>query len=851
MNLLYFGDFHHRKTKPENRIDDFSLTLQNKAEEILRLGKQYKVKAFLQPGDFWDEPNPPLDYAAEVIRRWTNIDVFQLLQSVINGESVDVISLQDYIPLVGVAGNHELFGNNIKTLPKTMLGFMNQLGLMKFATKENPYFLTTEDGLKVAITGSHYHLGIDHPESIDDYIVEEKLGDVHIHIVHGYLTDRGKGTMFRHTVVDAIRETKADLTLSGHDHIGFPIQEIDGKYFVNPGAVVRLSNDLKEMNRKVNVLLLGINQTGITVNTIPLQSAITGSAVLSRAKITAKKQKEARLEEFKRTIREAGIKKSTSMTEIIQNLADNRHLSASITKDVLDRVANKAEEIQSSSDGVVEEAYVTKIVLENFQSHVYTELDCSTGFNLFVGESHQGKSAVLRAFRWVYENKPNGKRIIHAGKEYAKVSIQLSNGYVVTRILEAKRGGKNGYEITDPNTGEVTIYNTKILPEVQKLLGFSLLAIDKDLQYNLNFSKQGSGWFMIGDGHSSPERAKMIGGIYGTQYADAALRDLEQMSRRNQEKQKELSSQQAKVEEQIHQFDYLSSWKDNIELVEKKLQLVQSLQQRKEQVQQVIRKREQIFIKKRENETVLQQLTRLDLAQTIYENNRLIKGRRDQIAILATKMSKTQFSLRHIYRSLQELQHLDQVHQIWKNLQFNWEKRKRIEGTVKKFQQVHTQWRLQQSIVGRTNKLTTIQQQWIYSLTLQKERTEWMQKMERCKSVEAKQQSAIHSIKEIERSLTLTSDIVTAREQFQKIKPLQEIQKKVVETLRQWEKSNQLVQTSKRTLEEVAILMKAQLVQYQTILTNVGTCPVCKSPIDDHVIHRIIHQFQGDSHSSK
>lgn len=395
MRFLYFGDPHYKPTTPENRLDDYRETLKRKTREIIEIGKKHQVSAFLQPGDFWDTPNPPLDYVAEVMEMWSGVDIFDSLSRLTSGLPYNteqiLKDLKSFIPLIGVAGNHELYGNNLSTLPKTMIGFVNKLGLMKFATKENPYYFYTDDGLKIAVTGTHYHLDIDSPEHIDDYVVEEKLGDYHIHIVHGYLTDKSKGDLLRHTLIDQIKHTKADLTITGHDHIGFPITEVDGKYFVNPGALTRMSNDLKEMNRQVKVLLIDITkENGLQLKEIPLRSALKGDLVLSRAKIIEKKKRETRLEEFKQAVRKAGVKKSTDITEIVRDIANNKNLPVHVKNQVQERLAEKMSTMKTNNDGTVTEAYALKIVLENFQSHEYTELDFSKGFNLFVGESKQG-----------------------------------------------------------------------------------------------------------------------------------------------------------------------------------------------------------------------------------------------------------------------------------------------------------------------------------------------------------------------------------------------------------------------------------------------------------------------------
>lgn len=49
-----------------------------------------------------------------------------------------------------------------------------------------------------------------------------------------------------------------------------------------------------------------------------------------------------------------------------------------------------------------------KIMIKGFQSHRKTVVDLAQGINVFTGRSDSGKSAVLRAVKWVLTNRPRG-----------------------------------------------------------------------------------------------------------------------------------------------------------------------------------------------------------------------------------------------------------------------------------------------------------------------------------------------------------------------------------------------------------------------------------------------------------
>ena len=515
-----------------------------KTREIIEIGKKHNVKAYLQPGDFFDAPNPPLNYVADVIKEWSNFNLFGMFTDLLTGKESPnefIKKLNNFTPLVGVVGNHELYGNNLNSLPSTMIGFLNKIGIMNFATKENPYIIEGKNGFKVAITGTHYHLDIDKEGFEEDYIVREKLGDIHIHIVHGMLTDTSKGNLYDYTLIDDIApHTKADLTIAGHDHIGFPLTEVDGKYFVNPGAIMRNSSDVKEMKRKPKVLLIDIDEsTGeMKLEEIYLQSAKDGHEILSREKIERQRSRELQLAGFYTSVKQANVQKGLDLEQILKNISTNKQVSDDVVADLLDMTAAKRIEMNENVDGYAKDVQVERVVIENFQSHTYTDIPLDKHMNVFIGNSGNGKSAIQRVFRWVYANQPSGKRIIQRGKDYARGTVYLSNGMRISRIIERKNSGKNGFEVYDPKTNETSYFNTTYLPEVQKMLGLKPYVLDKDKIYLMNFMKQGTGWFMLDS--SDRERAKIIGGVYHSHIADAVSREMENKNRKTLEQIKEL-----------------------------------------------------------------------------------------------------------------------------------------------------------------------------------------------------------------------------------------------------------------------------------------------------------------------
>ncbi|NLY77016.1 MAG: metallophosphoesterase, partial [Tissierellia bacterium] len=57
MKLLFVTDTHIRGTTPQNRMDNFSETIERKLNEIKELVEEYNIDYVLHGGDLFDRPD--------------------------------------------------------------------------------------------------------------------------------------------------------------------------------------------------------------------------------------------------------------------------------------------------------------------------------------------------------------------------------------------------------------------------------------------------------------------------------------------------------------------------------------------------------------------------------------------------------------------------------------------------------------------------------------------------------------------------------------------------------------------------------------------------------------------------
>lgn len=806
MKLVYIGDPHERPTKPINRTDNYEETYVNKVNEIKGLVASNNAKALLQPGDFLDAPKYDNKFLMEIVERWSNAPVYQLVADLqagkIDGDTL-VKELSKEVPMIGAVGNHELFGESSNSFPKTSLAFLEQIGFMILPTKDKPFILTDDDGTTVAITTTHYHSKIDTDAFLDDYIIEKKAADFHIHMVHGYLTNRDMGNMFKHTTLDKIaHDTQADLTIAGHDHIGFPLTEVNGKLFINPGSMTRTKSDVKEIGRKPKALVIDITKAnGVVVEEHELVSAKTGSDVLSRDSINQRQAKSRKMEEIKSIVNKAQLKQGASITSIIKNIGDADGFEKGITEEVVKKVTERIDEMNPDTQEDVEDYTIKTLTLENFQGHRKTVLDLHEGLNVIVGESSHGKSSIYRALDWLYDNAGNNPRLfIKNGADYAKVTAELSNGYVVSRIVELKGHGKNGYEVYDPATKELEYSNTRGAEAVRQLLGFHKVQLDNGKDLDINFMGQGESWFFIGNHVTPSERAKMIGSIFGTHYTDSVLKEMEGELKKSGVDLKSHEEQLEETLEQINSFSFLDRLEKTLGEADLKMNHVAQLEEKSRRLQALKEKFEKTEEQAQALKGVLTSLKGLDDAKCRLSELRQTQSHIEQLVSHATRLTQ----IKHATENLESLQ------KQWGGIESARQILDMTSSKVVALKQSRDELEAHKSVLRR---LGTIQD-------ARQDVTKVLDKSEGLKDIQSIY-SKLHSVEQ----------------KVGRLSVLKDAQGKV-------SKLSVSINKGKMYLKDNKVLLNGILDKYQEVLLHAGSCPTCHGSIDKAVVNQVVAEYR-------
>ncbi|WP_353095245.1 metallophosphoesterase [Tissierella praeacuta] len=317
LKLLFFTDTHIRGTTPKNRKDIFVDSIEQKLLEIVDMIKENKIDFVLHGGDLFDRPDVSIAIASKFAMILDKIEV----------------------PFYLISGNHDIYGHNPETINRTMLGLLDVLGVIKLV-KSGDKIILEKDNIKVQLTGQPYVYDIDTPNHLDYYLLKEKNDNVNytIHMVHGMLLDRPFIKGIPYTLIDDIKDTLADITLSGHYHAGFKPTKIDEKYFINPGSLVRITNSLKEIERVPQVVLIELDEN-IRIKQIPLKTALPGEEILDRKEIENNLFKRERIFEFKQTIDAALDFEKMDINEVLMEVSTAENVEEKVKVESLRRIA--------------------------------------------------------------------------------------------------------------------------------------------------------------------------------------------------------------------------------------------------------------------------------------------------------------------------------------------------------------------------------------------------------------------------------------------------------------------------------------------------------------------------------
>ncbi|MCY9334067.1 AAA family ATPase [Bacillus spizizenii] len=206
---------------------------------------------------------------------------------------------------------------------------------------------------------------------------------------------------------------------------------------------------------------------------------------------------------------------------------------------------------------------ISRVQLKGFQSHVDSDIRLGSGLNVITGPSDSGKTAVLRAVRWVAFNEPAGEAFLNRAVGETEVSITLETGQVITK---RRRKGKTSYLLQQNEDDEGSLFEKSEVPEeVKAILGIRKETFG-DFETTLNFAYQLDAPFLISETASAG--AKVLGKLAGTAAVDMAVKSVNKDTIAARNERSRATQDIEKINGELLKFAGVDEAKEQLELAQ-------------------------------------------------------------------------------------------------------------------------------------------------------------------------------------------------------------------------------------------------------------------------------------------
>lgn len=478
--------------------------------------------------------------------------------------------------------------------------------------------------------------------------------------------------------------------------------------------------------------------------------------------------------------------------------------------------------------------YIEKVILENFQSHKYTEIEFDSSLNVIVGPSDQGKSAIIRALKWALYNEPSGDFFIREGENECSVTIIFSDN---TKVKRYRSKSKNLYYLYDQYGNEKIFegFGTKIPQEIVEATSIRKIPLDSGQTSSINIGEQLEGPFLLSEKNSI--RANAIGRLVGVHIVDDALKDtlkdirnLNIKKKSYEETLKELYANledYAYLDDLINRINKLDKIKQSIYGNRKRLEKLVFLQGQLKELNKEIELLEEYLIKLKNIDKikVIEQKLSENIKIHIYLNNNY------------NKLNNIDAQIRHNTNLLKKLMNISIVKSLIEKIHLYNNKMDKLNKLNTDYKYTNRSILENERLLIRLKEIHKVQ----HNISLIENKILKTEKLLQLRT----------RLSNVNRSLSvgiIYTDKLTNIEQVIHIKDLIEDKLRTIVILENYNNMYKTINNSKLSIEKKLDSINTQLnndlIRYKEILSQIEICPFCFSPIDKHKIDEIIYNYK-------
>ncbi len=478
--------------------------------------------------------------------------------------------------------------------------------------------------------------------------------------------------------------------------------------------------------------------------------------------------------------------------------------------------------------------YIRKVILENFQSHKYTEMEFDKYLNVIVGPSDHGKSAVIRGIKWALFNEPSGDFFIREGEKECSVTIEFNDN---TKVKRYRSKSKNAYYLYDENGTEMIFegFGTTVPQEIIDKILIRKVVLDGDTSNAINIGEQLEGPFLLSEKNSV--RANAIGRLVGVHIIDDALKDTLKDSRNLNIKKKSHESSLENLQENLSEYNYLEDLNKSLTKLEK-IRLV--IYNNNIKLEKLVKISEKLYNVNEEISQALSQIKKLENLDQIIEIEKVLTKKIDICKFIDNRYNKlntVNAQIKEDEKTLDYLKNIEQCKNSIENIEILSKRSNTLQKSYLNYKllmdnMIKTKYQLNllSNIEKVENNFIKINEKYlIYNkLSRLNKDLDFVNKSLSIGTVYIEKLSKIDYISNIEYEIN------------QKILILKNL------TVYNNKYKNLLMACTneKANLDNLDTKLNEHLVKYQSLLTEIKVCPLCFSSIDKLKIDEIINNYR-------
>ena len=310
----------------------------------------------------------------------------------------------------------------------------------------------------------------------------------------------------------------------------------------------------------------------------------------------------------------------------------------------------------------------TKVELKNFQSHTKSLFEFDAGVNAIIGPSDSGKTAILRALRWVIWNRPLGDAFRSDWGGNTSVTIEVP-GNVITRW---KHDNGHGYTI---NGRKLTAIKTDVPEDVVNILN-----IDE-----INLQQQFDRPFLLDS--SAGEVAAHFNKIAHLDIIDATMRTLASWQRKLNQDVQVYESKIDEYEHAVQQFAFIPNMEKQIVKAEKYQSRIDKLDKEITALTRVIDELEEIDLQMEELTPILKLEDSVKEYLTLREEKISMETSRNALSSLVSELNISFDVLKELEALPTKETDVNEAIELFRSIEFHKESKRELSAYIERMKE--------------------------------------------------------------------------------------------------------------------------------------------------------------------